>query len=69
MDIYANRLFHRINRNQPERLVVVCPEASGKEAWLCFGANALMDNHNDLCAEFTVRNPIEQGERAWHWSK
>lgn len=41
---------------------VLYRKASGKEARLCFGAHALMENRNGLCAEFTLHNPIAQGE-------
>ena len=41
---------------------VLYRKASGKEARLCFGAHALMENRNGLCADFTLHNPIEQGE-------
>ena len=37
-------------------------KASGKEARLYFGAHALMENRNGLCAGFTLHNPIEQSE-------
>jgi transposase len=43
---------------------VLYRKASGKEARLCFGAHALMENRNGLCAEFTLHNPIEEGEPA-----
>jgi hypothetical protein len=41
---------------------VLYRKASGKEARLCFGAHALMENWNGLCADFTLHNPIEQSE-------
>src|SRR5487761_1925371 len=37
-------------------------KASGKEARLCFGAHALMENRNGLCADFTLHNPIAESE-------
>jgi transposase len=37
---------------------VLYRKASGKEARLCFGAHALMENRNGLCADFTLHNPI-----------
>lgn len=43
---------------------VLYRKASGKEARLCFGAHALMENRNGLCAEFTLHNPIAQSEPA-----
>ena len=36
----------------------------GREARLCFGAHALMENRNGLCAEFTIHNPIKDSEVA-----
>ncbi|MDD5141784.1 MAG: IS5 family transposase [Verrucomicrobiales bacterium] len=41
---------------------VLYRKASGKESRLCFGAHALMENRNGLCADFTLHNPIEQSE-------
>ena len=43
---------------------VLYRKASGKEARLCFGAHALMENRNGLCADFTLHNPIAQSEPA-----
>lgn len=34
----------------------------GKEAKLCFGAHALMENRHGLCVNLTVRNAIEETE-------
>jgi len=34
----------------------------GREARLCFGAQALMENRNGLCADFTIHNPIADSE-------
>ncbi len=41
---------------------VLYRKASGKEARLCFGAHALMENRNGLCADFTLHNPIAEPE-------
>ncbi len=41
---------------------VLYRKASGKEARLCFGAHALMENRNGLCADFTLHNPITESE-------
>jgi transposase len=41
---------------------VLYRKARGKEARLSFGAHALMENRNGLCADFTLHNPIEQNE-------
>ena len=41
---------------------VLYRKASGKEARLYFGAHALMENRNGLCADFTLHNPIAAGE-------
>lgn len=43
---------------------VLYRKAKGKEARLCFGAHALMENRNGLCADFTLHNPITQPEPA-----
>ena len=41
---------------------VLYRKAHGKEARLCFGAHALMENRNGLCAAFTLHNPIIHSE-------
>ena len=41
---------------------VLYRKAKGKEAKLCFGAHALMENRNGLCAQFTIHNPITESE-------
>jgi transposase len=41
---------------------VLYRKAKGKEAKLCFGGHALMENRNGLCAEFTIHNPITDSE-------
>ena len=41
---------------------VLYRKAHGKEAKLCFGAHALMENRNGLCADFTLHNPITASE-------
>lgn len=41
---------------------VLYKKAAGKEARLCFGGHALMENRHGLCADFTIHNPIAQGE-------
>lgn len=41
---------------------VLYKKAAGKEAKLCFGGHILMENRHGLCADFTIHNPIAQGE-------
>jgi transposase len=41
---------------------VLYKKAAGKEARLCFGGHVLMENRHGLCADFTIHNPIAQGE-------
>ena len=43
---------------------VLYKKAAGKEARLCFGGHALMENRHGLCADFIIHNPIAQGEPA-----
>jgi transposase len=43
---------------------VLYRKARGKEARLCFGAHALMENRHGLCAAFDMHDPIEQAEPA-----
>jgi transposase len=43
---------------------VLYKKAAGKEAKLCFGGHVLMENRHGLCADFTIHNPIAQGEPA-----
>src|ERR1017187_3721444 len=54
-------------RNDPHQSTtdpdsVLYRKASGKEARLYFGAHALMENRNGLCADFTRHNPIAASE-------
>jgi transposase len=41
---------------------VLYRKAQGKEAKLCFGGHVLMENRHGLCADFTIHNPVAQGE-------
>jgi transposase len=41
---------------------VLYRKAKGKEARLCFGGHALMENRHGLCADFTLHNPITEPE-------
>lgn len=41
---------------------VLYRKARGKEARLCFGAHALMENRSGLCADFTLHNPLTDPE-------
>ena len=41
---------------------VLYRKAQGKEAKLCFGGHVLMENRHGLCADFTIHNPIREGE-------
>jgi transposase len=41
---------------------VLYKKAAGKEARLYFGGHVLMENRHGLCADFTIHNPIAQGE-------
>lgn len=43
---------------------VLYRKAHGTAARLSFGAHALMENRNGLCADFTLHNPITAGEPA-----
>ena len=56
-------------RNDPHQSTtdpesVLYRKASGKEARQCFGAHALMENRNGLCADFTLHHPIRESEPA-----
>ena len=48
------------SRTDPE--VVLYRKGRGKEAKLCFGAHATMENRNGLLAALDIHNPIEQTE-------
>ena len=50
------------HRSTTDAASVLYRKASGKEARLCFGAHALMENRNGLCASFTLHNPITESE-------
>jgi hypothetical protein len=41
---------------------VLCGKAPGKEARLCFAAHLLTENHNGLCADFTIHDPMAEPE-------
>ncbi len=43
---------------------VLYKKAQGQAAKLCFGGQVLMENRHGLCADFTLHNPIAQGEPA-----
>jgi transposase len=43
---------------------VLYRKARGKEARLYFGGQALMENRNGLCAQFTIHDPISETEPA-----
>jgi transposase len=48
---------------------VLYKKAAGKEAKLCFGGQVLMENRHGLCADFTIHNPITQGESVMAWQQ
>ena len=53
---------HDTHQSTTDADSVLYRKASGKEARLCFGAHALMENRNGLCADFTLHNPISESE-------
>ncbi len=62
----GDRLATAINQHPPQSTTdpdsVLYRKANGQAARLCFGAHALMENRNGLCADLTLHNPIAESE-------
>jgi hypothetical protein len=64
LNFHEEKRCNQTHRSTTDGQSVLYKKAAGKEARLCFGGQVLMENRNGLCAEFTIHNPIEQGEPA-----
>lgn len=64
VDFRGEKRGNQTHRSTTDGESVLYKKAAGKEAKLCFGGQALMENRHGLCADFTVHNPVAQGEPA-----
>ena len=62
INFHGEKRRNETHRSTTDGDSVLYRKASGKEARLCFGAHALMENRNGLCADFTLHNPIAASE-------
>jgi transposase len=64
VDFHGEKRCNETHQSTTDPQSVLYRKAKGKEARLCFGAHALMENRNGLCAEFTIHHPIQESEPA-----
>jgi transposase len=64
VDFRGEKRCNDTHQSTTDTQSVLYRKANGKEARLCFGGHALMENRNGLCADFTIHNPIAQSEPA-----
>jgi transposase len=64
IDFHGEKRGNATHQSTTDSQSVLYKKASGKEARLCFGGQVLMENRHGLCADFTIHNPIEEGEPA-----
>jgi transposase len=62
INFHGEKRCNDTHRSTTDGQSVLYKKAAGKEARLCFGGHILMENRNGLCADFTLHNPIAQGE-------
>jgi transposase len=62
VDFRGEKRCNDTHQSTTDAQSVLYRKAKGKEAKLYFGGHALMENRNGLCADFTIHNPIAQGE-------
>ncbi len=62
VNFHGEKRCNDTHRSTTDGQSVLYKKAAGKEARLCFGGHVLMENRNGLCADFTIHNPIAQGE-------
>ena len=62
INFHGEKRCNDTHRSTTDGQSVLYKKAAGKEARLYFGGHALMENRNGLCADFTIHNPIAQGE-------
>ncbi len=62
VNFHGEKRCNETHQSTTDAQSVLYRKAKGKEAKLCFGGHALMENRNGLCAEFTIHNPIAESE-------
>lgn len=62
INFHGDKRCNATHQSTTDSQSVLYRKAKGKEARLCFGGHALMENRNGLCAEFTIHNPIAESE-------
>jgi transposase len=64
VDFRGEQRCNATHRSTSDPDSVLYRKAKGKEAKLCYGAHLLMENRHGLCADFTLHDPIAEGEPA-----
>jgi transposase len=62
VNFHGEKRRNETHRRTTDPESVLYQNAAGKEAKHCFGGQVLMENRHGLCADFTIHNPIAQGE-------
>lgn len=62
VDFHGQKRSNDTHQSRTDPEAVLYRKGQGKEAKLCFGAHALMENRNGLLAQFDIHNPIEISE-------
>jgi transposase len=62
VNFHGEKRCNDTHRSTTDGQSVLYKKAAGQEARLCFGGHVLMENRHGLCADFTIHNPIAQGE-------
>lgn len=62
VNFHGEKRCNDTHRSTTDGQSVLYKKSAGKEARLYFGGHVLMENRNGLCADFTIHNPIAQGE-------
>jgi len=64
VNFHGEKRCNDTHQSTTDQQSVLYKKAAGKEARLSFGGQVLMENRHGLCADFTIHNPIAQGEPA-----
>jgi transposase len=62
VNFHGEKRCNDTHRSTTDGQSVLYKKAVGKEARMYFGGHVLMENRHGLCADFTIHNPIAQGE-------
>ena len=62
IDFRGEKRCNDTHQSTTDPASVLYKKAGGQAARLCFGAHALMENRNGLCADFTLHNPLAEPE-------